>query len=58
MQTSLEIELFSFARSFTLSKRYGNKQKPGLGWFHPTVRANEGKALEAMQREIDKRIGD
>ena len=39
-------------------RSYGDKQKPGLGWFHPTVRANEGKALEAMQREIDKRIGD
>lgn len=39
-------------------RSYGDKQKPGLGWFYPTVRANEVKVLEAMQREIDKRVGE
>ncbi len=35
-------------------RSYGDTQKAGLGWFHPTVKAAEGEATQAMQRELDK----
>ena len=38
-------------------RSYGRTQKAPLGWFHPTVRAAEGEALEAMQKELDKQMG-
>ena len=38
-------------------RSYGDTQKPPLGWFHPTVKAAEGDAVQAMQSELTKRIG-
>ena len=38
-------------------RSYGNTQKVGLGWFHPTVRASEEKAMDPMQRELDRQSG-
>ena len=38
-------------------RSYGRTQKAPLGWFHPTVQAAEGEALEAMQKELDKQMG-
>ena len=38
-------------------RSYGRTQKAPLGWFHPTVQAADGEALEAMQKELDKQMG-
>lgn len=35
-------------------RSYGDHQKAGLGWFHPTVKAAETEVLEAMDEAFKK----
>lgn len=35
-------------------RSYGEKDKPGLAWFHPTVKAAEGDVASAMRAEFAK----
>lgn len=36
---------------------YGRSNMPPNPWFHPTVKAAEGDAVQAMQAELAKRMG-